>query len=105
MSLYSQLKPKIIEWRKSQYSSDFPIISEILNYNYDPEMGNLRFLRKAQFEALETYWYLRLVEKTPHIFNLYKKIYVDPFELLKALNISISQEDLIKIMSKGGGIE
>ena len=52
-------------------------------------MGNLRFLRKAQFEALETYWYLRLAEKTPHIFNLYKKIYVDPFELLKALNISM----------------
>lgn len=109
MSLYSQLKPKVIEWRKSRYPSDFPIISEILNYNYDSEMGNLRFLRKAQFEALETYWYLRLAEKTPHIFNLYKKIYVDPFELLKALNISISQEnlikDLIKIMSKGGGIE
>ena len=102
MSLYSQLKPKVIEWRKSQYSSDFPLISEILNYNYNPEMVNLRFLRKAQFEALETYWYLRLVEKTPHIFNLYKKIYEDPSELLKALNISISQEDLIKIMSKGG---
>ena len=52
MSLYSQLKPKVIEWRKSQYPSDFPIISEILNYNYDPEIENLRFLRKSQFEAL-----------------------------------------------------
>ena len=105
MSLYSQLKPKVIEWRKSQYPSDFPIISEILNYNYDPEMGNLRFLRKAQFEALETYWYLRLVEKTPHIFNLYKKIFKDPSEFLKVLNISISPEDLIEIISKGGGID
>lgn len=105
MSLYSQLKPKVIEWRKSQYPSDFPIISEILNYNYDPEMGNLRFLRKAQFEALETYWYLRLAEKTPHIFNLYKKIYENSSELLKALNISISPEDLIEIISKGGGIQ
>ena len=105
MSLYSQLKPKIIQWRKSQYTSDFPIISEILNYNYDSEMGNLYFLRKAQFEALETYWYLRLIEKTPHIFNLYKRLYKDPSELLKVLNISISPEDLIEIMSKGGGIE
>ena len=102
MSIYSQLKPKVIKWRKSQYISDFPIISEILNYNYDPEIEYLRFLRKAQFEALETYWYLRLIEKTPHIFNLYKRLYKDPSELLKALNISISQEDLIKIMSKGG---
>jgi hypothetical protein len=62
----------------------------------------LRFLRKAQFEALETYWYLRLVERTPHIFDLYKRLYDDPVELFKALNISISQEDLIKTMSKGG---
>lgn len=105
MSLYSQLKPKIIKWRKSQYTSDFPIISEILNYNYDPEIENLSYLRKAQFEALETYWYLRLIEKTPHVFNLYKKLYKDPSELLKVLNISISPEDLIEIMSKGGGID
>ena len=62
----------------------------------------MRFLRKAQFEALETYWYLRLVERTPHIFDLYKRLYDDPVELFKALNISISQEDLIKTMSKGG---
>ncbi len=102
MSLYSQLRLKIVKWSKSQYPSDFPIISEILNYNYDPEIENLSYLRKAQFEALETYWYLRLIEKTPHIFNLYKRLYKDPSELLKALNISISQEDLIKIMSKGG---
>ena len=62
----------------------------------------MRFLRKAQFEALETYWYLRLVERTLHIFDLYKRLYDDPVELFKALNISISQEDLIKTMSKGG---
>lgn len=36
------------------------------------------FLRKAQFEALETYWYLRHVEGIPYIFDLYKKLYNDP---------------------------
>ncbi|MFW6173892.1 MAG: DEAD/DEAH box helicase family protein, partial [Elusimicrobiota bacterium] len=102
MPLYDILKSKVFEWRKNNYPSGFPIISEILEFNLNPETRNLRFLRKAQFEALETYWYLRLVEGTPHIFDLYKKLYDDPVELFKALNISISQEDLIKIMSKGG---
>jgi hypothetical protein len=102
MPLYDILKSKVFEWRKNNYSSDFPVIAEILEFNLNPETRNLRFLRKAQFEALETYWYLRLVEGTPHIFDLYKKLYDDPGELFKALNISISQEDLIKILSKGG---
>jgi len=102
MPLHDILKSKIFEWRKNNYPSDFPIISEILEFNLNLETGNLRFLRKAQFEALETYWYLRLVEGTPHIFDLYKKLYNDPVELFKALNIAISQEDLIKILGKGG---
>jgi hypothetical protein len=102
MALYNILKSKVIEWRRNNYQSNYPTISEILEFSLNPETGSLRFLRKAQFEALETYWYLRLVEKTPHIFDLYKRLYDDPVELFKALNISISSEDLIKIMSKGG---
>jgi len=102
MALYHVLKSKVADWKRSHYVCDFPIISEIFDFNFNLETGNLRYLRKAQFEALETYWYLRLVERTPHIFDLYKKLYEDPVELFKALNISISQEDLIKIMSKGG---
>lgn len=102
MTLHSILKPKVLEWRRNNYQSDFSTISEILEYNLNPETGNLMFLRKAQFEALETYWYLRLIEGTPHIFDLYKRLYRDPVELFRALNIIISQEDLIKILSKGG---
>jgi len=102
MSLYNVLRSKVLDWRKNNYPSNFSTISEILDFNFDSETGNLRFLRKAQFEALETYWYLRLVEGTPHIFNLYRKLYEDPVELFRALNITISQEDLIKILSKGG---
>jgi len=109
MALYNILKSKVTEWRMNNYlpdgqvgHPDYPTISEILEFNFNPETESLRFLRKAQFEALETYWYLRLVEGTPHIFDLYKRLYDDPVELFKALNIVISQEDLIKIMSKGG---
>ena len=75
MNLYSVLKSKTLDWRKNGYQSDFPIISEILEFNLDPEIGNLRFLRNAQFEALETYWYLRLVKGTSHIFDLYKNLF------------------------------
>ncbi|MEW6215449.1 MAG: DEAD/DEAH box helicase family protein, partial [Nitrospirota bacterium] len=102
MTLHSMLKFKVAGWRDSNYKSEFPVISEIFNFSYDFETRTSRFLRKAQFEALETHWYLRLIEGTPHIFDLYKRIYDDPVELFKALNIVIPQEDLIKIMSKGG---
>jgi len=38
----------------------------------------------------ETYWYLRLIEKTPHIFDLYQMLFPpeDPDALLNALGIS-----------------
>jgi hypothetical protein len=57
----------VLEWRRNNYQSDYLTISEIMDFNLGPETGNLRFLRKAQFEALETYWYLRLVEKTQNL--------------------------------------
>jgi len=75
MTLYDILKLKIKEWRENKYQSSFPTISEILEFNRDLETGNLRFLRKAQFEALEIYWYLRVIEGTPHIFDLYRKYF------------------------------
>jgi hypothetical protein len=40
-----------------------------------PESEGLRYLRQAQLRALETYWYLRLVEGTPHVFELYQRYY------------------------------
>lgn len=103
LSLYSTLKSKVLEWRKNNYQSNYSIISEIMDFNLDPSTGNLRFLRKAQFEALETYWYLRLIEKTPHIFDLYKKLFQQE-DLLNALNIKLSDEDWRKIAISGNGI-
>jgi hypothetical protein len=106
MNLYEILKIKVKEWRENNYQCDYPVIREILEYNFlDTENQKLSYLRKAQFEALETYWYLRLVEKTPRIFDLYKK-YFQGEDLLNALNIHLTEEDLRKIaFSNGGGIE
>jgi hypothetical protein len=44
-------------------------------------------LRQAQLRALETYWYLRLVEGTPHVFELYQRYYARPLDLLAALGL------------------
>jgi len=103
MSLYSLLKSKVGEWRTTSYTSDYAALSEILDFNFDLKSHTYRFLRKAQFEALETYWYLRLIEKTPHIFDLYKK-YFQGEDLLEALNIRLTDEDWKKIALTGGGL-
>ena len=78
---------KIVDtWREAGYPcEEYPLISEILEWCYEPETGTSRFLRKPQIRALETYWYLRLVEKTPHIFALYKKYYPKIPQLLNEL--------------------
>jgi len=86
MYLSNKLKSKVLEWREKNYECDFPVISEILDYNYDTQTKSSRFLRKAQFEALETYWFLRIVEDTPHIFELYKR-YFKGKEFLKSIDL------------------
>lgn len=106
MTLNEILRIKVKNWQEGNYESDYSAIREIFEYNFlDTDNQNLRYLRKAQFEALETYWYLRLVENTPHIFDLYKK-YFQGEDLLDALNIRLTERDLRKILfSNGGGIE
>ena len=101
----NKLMGKVEEWRNKDYKCDYPTISEILNFSIvESETGEkaLRYLRKAQFEALETYWYLRLVEKTPHVFELYKKLYDDPIKLLKALGIPTENQEILQSALKGG---
>lgn len=97
MTLHDKLKTKVAEWHDSKYESDCPAISEILDYNYDSETQSLRYLRKAQFEALEDYWYLRLKEGTPHIFDLYKRFYTDSIELLTSFGIPTENQEVLKL--------
>ena len=86
--LYELIQQNVADWRKGGYpTEDYPAIGEILDYATLPESGNLRFLRKAQLRALETYWYLRLEEGTLHIFDLYQRYNPRPMDLLKALGL------------------
>jgi len=103
-----KLKEKVVEWRESNYNCDYPTISEIFDYSFienDSGLKSLRYLRKAQIEALETYWYLRIIEDTPLIFELYNKLYDTPEERLKALGIELSTEMWREIALKGKGID
>jgi hypothetical protein len=68
-NLYQKLKLDVNNWRQGGYPSSYPAINTILQYNQN------NFLRKAQFEALETYWYLRLVKNTPNVFDLYQSYF------------------------------
>ena len=103
----NKLKDKVAEWRESNYKCDYPTIEEILDYTFianDSGTKSLRYLRKAQIEALETYWYLRLVENTPQIFELYNRFYEDKKELLSALGITLSSEVWEEIAISGKGL-
>ena len=102
MTLHDKLKTKVAEWRDSKYESEYTAISEILDYNYDSETEALHYLRKAQFEALENYWYLRLREGTPHVFDLYKRFYTDPIELLTSFGVPTESQEILKLALSGG---
>ena len=93
MHLYQKIAERVDEWRKLGHPcAEYPAVGEILDWARDPETGSLRFLRPPQLRAVETYWYLRLVEKTAHISDLYEKFF-DPAEdtdaYLSALGITL----------------
>lgn len=87
-NLFQRIMPCLEKWRLGGYSCDrYETISEILEWTKNSDIGGFRFLRRPQFWALETYWYLRLIERTPHIFDLYNKLYNKQSELLSALGL------------------
>lgn len=88
IALHQRLATVVAAWRADDYPcADYPAIAEILEWAQVPETGHARFLRRPQLRALETYWYLRLIEKTPHVFDLYRKLYPKQSELLSALGL------------------
>jgi type III restriction enzyme len=93
--LHNILRDRVIQWREGGYPcEEFPAIAEILEFQELPIIPGSktpRFLRKPQILALETYWYLRLVENTPHIFNLYRKYIPRQSELLAALGLESNE--------------
>ncbi len=100
--LFQKIAENVRQWKFKNYnSSDFPAIAEILKFA-SLDDGNLRYLRSAQLMALETYWYIRLVENTPHIFELYKKYYPDNQELSAILGIPQKAKKAEKIILDKG---
>jgi len=94
--LYQKIQEKVLAWRNAGYPApEYPAIAEILNYATLQDSNILRFLRGAQIRALETYWYLRLVEGTPHIFDLYQSYYKTTTNLLEALGLG--SDEFIRI--------
>jgi type III restriction enzyme len=92
LHLHQQIAVRVTAWRAESYACvEYPAIGEILDWAHVPETGHARFLRRPQLQALETYWYLRLIEKTPHVFDLYKKFYPKQSEMLSALGLDHSE--------------
>jgi type III restriction enzyme len=87
--LYQLLAAEAKQWREAGYPHEqYPVIGEILEWQSDPESGGLRYLRKPQIRALEVYWYLRLVKRTPRIFELYRQLYTGRADLVQALGVA-----------------
>lgn len=101
--LYEAIQDRVSAWRNRRYPcAEYPTIGEILEYARLPESEDLRFLRRPQLRALETYWYLRLIEGTPHIPELYSRYFQEPVEHLAALGVTANDERVINLLLKGG---
>ncbi len=102
-TLHERIAPEVARWREAGYPLETaPAVGEILDWARDPESGHLRFLRGPQLAALETYWYLRLVARTPHVFELYRRLFPTNSELLEALGLV---EDDVRNLVMDRGIE
>lgn len=97
-NLYELLHANAAKWGDSHYGSDYPAISEILEFAKDLDTGTTRYLRAAQFRALQVYWYLRLIEHTPQTFSLYRTLFTSKRERLEALGINIDNPEINKIL-------
>ncbi|MCG8353681.1 MAG: hypothetical protein MI924_38445 [Chloroflexales bacterium] len=65
-----------------------------------PETGAPRFLRPPQLCALETYWYLRLVERTPRVLELYRRLFPDHQDLAAALGLEATSKDAAAMLEQ-----
>lgn len=104
LPLHQVLTDRVAEWRAGGYPApDAAAISDILEWARDGDGSAPRYLRRAQLRALETYWYLRLVERTPHVFDLYRNLYTRPIDQLRALGVE--GEAVTEALADDGGIE
>lgn len=91
--LFQALTERVDAWRAARYDCpDFPAIGEILDFALeDPATDQLRYLRRAQFRALETYWYLRLILNTPRVPDLYTALFPKPKDRREAMGLTSTE--------------
>jgi len=97
--LYQALAERVDVWRATNYPcAAFPAIREILEFaTEDGETDQLRYLRRAQLRALETYWYLRLVLETPRVPDLYAKLF--PSKKERRVAMGLTHPDIVSFIA------
>ena len=97
--LFQALAERVDAWRTAHYDCpDYPAIREILEFaTEDSTTGQLRYLRQAQFRALETYWYLRLVLNTPRIPDLYATLF--PAKSARRAAMGLNSKELTELIA------
>ena len=105
MTLHEALAARVQDWIARGYPHDtYPAVAEIFEWAHGAEdTGNVRFLRPPQLRALETYWYLRLIEQTPHVLDLYRRLFPGRTGLLESLGLM--QPALHRTALELGGID
>lgn len=104
--LYEAIQDRVSAWRKDRYScAEYPTIAEIREYARLPESDSLRFLRRSQLRAFEAYWYLRLIERTPHVVDLYTRYFPKATDRLAALGVLTTHGRVTEILLNGGGMD
>ena len=103
--LYAALATRVDAWRQDGYPCPkYPALAEVLDFaTEDGESGQLRFLRKAQLRALETYWYLRLILDTPRVPALYEVLFPDIRSRSQAMGLV--SPAVLETMAYGGGLD
>lgn len=97
--LFQTLAERVDAWRAAGYDCpDHPAIREILEFaTEDSTTRQLRYLRQAQFRALETYWYLRLVLNTPRIPELYGTLF--PAKSARRAAMGLNSKELTELIA------
>jgi type III restriction enzyme len=93
-NLHQILYSEIERWRKSGYQSQFSEVVEILKFNKNES----KYLRTAQFNAIETYLFLRFVKETPKIIDLYKEYFKNLKDFVEVLGIKHIKQDNIRFL-------
>ncbi len=83
MHLFQVLTAKVAEWRNRQFTLEqYPAIGEIFRWSESPDVSYIR-LRTVDPGAGDD-WYSRLVEETPYVLELYRKMFTKRMELVAA---------------------